>query len=75
MESDEAVMHEARRTAAQLGLLTEGQRVNRIVVRVAPHRRLVNIVTKIRSEPCEQCVFYFCVYKSSILKKDSTCYA
>ena len=44
VESDEAVMHEATRTAAQLGLLAEGQSLNRIVV--APHRRLVNIVTK-----------------------------
>ena len=44
VESDEAVMHQARRTVAQLGLLAEGQRVNRIVV--APHRRLVNIVTE-----------------------------
>ena len=44
VESDEAVMHEARRTAAQLGLLAEEQSVNRIVV--APHRRLVNIVTE-----------------------------
>ena len=44
VESDEAVMHEARRTVAQLGLLSEGQSVNRIVV--APHRRLVNIVTE-----------------------------
>ena len=44
VESDEAVMHETSRTVAQLGLLAEGQSVNRLVV--APHRRLVNIVTE-----------------------------
>ena len=64
VESDEAVMHETSwMTAAQLGLLTEGQsvNVNRVVIHVAPHRRLVNIVTKIGSEPCEQCVLFLCI--------------
>ena len=44
VESDKAVIHEARRTAAQLGLLAEERNVKRIVV--APHRRLVTIVTE-----------------------------
>ena len=43
-ESEEAVRQKARSMADQLSLLEEGKRVRRMVV--APHKRLVNLVTK-----------------------------